>query len=374
MVWNLVSLFENTLEGIMRKRTVLVFVLILVAFLCLQPIFAQGGKETAASADMPYKGQTLTVSMWGYNMDLLVKNVLKPFEDKHGVKIVTETGNNSDRFTKLAARKDNPIVDVAYFAGTWAYEAMKQGLIQPYDPAKIPNLANIIEPAKDPLGGRYAIGYTIQHLGIFYRTDKVAQIKSWKDLSRAELKGFLSIPGITTTYGPAIVYMMSKAWGGDFENTEVGWQKIAELAPSLVTAYNNSSELNALIIQEEVYAAPYTSFSWGNIKASGLPVAQVIPEEGLVGSFSVASVVKGTKNVDLAHLFIDHLLSYEVQLAEAMDLVDSPVHTGVTLPPEVAENLTYGEELISKLHFFDEGKTAALQPDWIARWNKIFSK
>ncbi|MFA7643257.1 MAG: hypothetical protein WCY74_08265, partial [Sphaerochaetaceae bacterium] len=65
----------------MRKRTVLVFVLILVAFLCLQPIFAQGGKETAASADMPYKGQTLTVSMWGYNMDLLVKNVLKPFED-----------------------------------------------------------------------------------------------------------------------------------------------------------------------------------------------------------------------------------------------------------------------------------------------------
>lgn len=374
MVQRLVSLFENTLEENMGKRKVMGVVLILVTILCLQPLFAQGGRESAATAEMPYKGQTLTISMWGYNMDLLIKNVLKPFEDQHGVKIVTETGNNSDRFTKLAARKDNPIVDVAYFAGTWAYEAMKQGLIQPYDPAKIPNLAHIIEPAKDPLGGRYAVGYTIQHLGIFYRTDKVAPISSWRDLSRAELKGFLSIPGITTTYGPAIVYMLSKAWGGDFNNTEVGWQKIAELAPSLVTAYNNSSELNALIIQEEVYAAPYTSFSWGNIKASNLPVAQVIPEEGLVGSFSVASVVNGTKNEDLAHLFIDHLLSYEVQLAEALDLVDSPVHTDVVLPPEIAENLTYGEELISKLHFFDEGETAALQPDWIARWNRIFSK
>jgi len=358
----------------MGKRSVMGFIVVLVAVLCLQPVFAQGGKEAAATADMPYKGQTLTISMWGYNIDLLVKNVLKPFEDTYGVKIVTETGNNSDRFTKLAARKENPIVDVAYFAGTWAYEAMKQGLIQPYDPAKIPNLANIIEPAKDPLGGRYAVGYTIQHLGLFYRTDKVAPLTSWKDLSRTELKGFLSIPGITTTYGPAIVYMLSKAWGGDFSNTEVGWQKIAELAPSLVTAYNNSSELNALVIQEEVYAAPYTSFSWGNIKASGFPVASVIPEEGLVGSFSVASVVKGTKNEDLAHLFIDHLLSYEVQMAEAMDLVDSPVHTGVKLPAEIGENLTYGDELIAKLHFFDEGDTAALQADWIARWNKIFSK
>jgi putative spermidine/putrescine transport system substrate-binding protein len=120
--------------------------------------------------------------------------------------------------------------------------------------------------------------------------------------------------------------------------------------------------------------APYTSFSWGNIKATGLPLATVIPEEGLVGSFSMVAVVKGTQNEDLAHLFIDHLLSYEVQYAEAMDLVDSPVHTGVVVPPEIAENLTYGEELISKLHFFDESKSAASQAEWIARWNTIFSK
>lgn len=168
--------------------------------------------------------------------------------------------------------------------------------------------------------------------------------------------------------------MLSKAWSGDFSNTEVGWQKLAELAPSLVTAYNTSSELNALILQEEVYAAPYTSFSWGNIKATRLPVANIIPEEGLVGSFSMVSVVNGTKNIDLAHLFIDHVLSYEVQYAEAMDLVDSPVHVGVELPDDIAENLTYGEDLISKLHFFDEGELATVQADWIARWNKIFSK
>ena len=360
----------------MRKvRNLLIILLVLLAV--SSQVFATAEKESSSAAevnDMPYQGQELTVSMWGYNMDLLEKNIIKPFEEKYGVKIIVETGNNSARFTKMVARKDNPLVDVALFAGSWAYKAKEEGIIKPYDPSRLTNLSALMDSAKDPLGGNYAIGYTIQHLGLFYRTDKVAAITSWKDLSRADLKGFLSIPSITTTYGPAIVYMLSKAWAGDYNATDVGWQKIEELVPSLVTAYNRSSELNTLVAQEEVYAAPYSSFAWGTILGSGLPVANVIPKEGLVGSFSMVSIGAGAKNEDLAYLYIDHLLSYDVQLAEAMDLVDSPARTDIKLPPEVAKNLTYGDELISRLHFFDHKAIADVQEDWIKRWHTIFSK
>ena len=358
------------------KKTLNVLLAALILLAVITPVYAVGEKEVASSAvdEMPYKGQTLTISMWGYNMDLLEKNIIKPFEEMYGVKVVTESGNNSDRFTKMVARKANPIIDIALFAGSWAYKAKAEGIIKPYDPSKLTNLSALMESAKDPLGGKYAIGYTIQHLGLFYRTDKVAEITSWKDLSRDDLKGLLSIPGITTTYGPSVVYMLSKAWAGDFDATDVGWQKIEELEPALVTAYNRSSELNTLIAQEEVYAAPYSSFAWGSIIGSGLPVANVIPKEGLVGSFSMVSLAAGTKNEDLAYLYIDHLLSYEVQMAEAMDLVDSPARTDIVLPPEVAVNLTYGEELISQLHFFDHKAMADVQEEWIDRWNKIFSK
>ncbi|QQO09198.1 ABC transporter substrate-binding protein [Breznakiella homolactica] len=357
----------------MKKRSVL-FAAVAAVIVLLSVGCSKDSDKKTGDAESPYKGQTLTLSMWGYNMDLLEKNYIRPFEEKYGVTIVSETGNNADRLTKLVARKDKPIVDVAYFAGNFAYDAMKQDLLQPYDPAKIPNLKEIIPSAVDPLGGRYAVGYSLSHMGLFYRSDKTAPITSWKDLSRAELKGFLSIPGITTTYGPGLIYMLSKAWGGDVNNTEVGWAKVAELAPSLVTAYNTSSELNSLIIQEEVYAAPYTSFSWGQIEASGLPVASAIPEEGLVGSFSVVSIVKGSPNVELAHLFIDHLLSYDVQYSEAMDLVDSPVRTDVKLPADIAAKLTYGDELISNLFFYNEEDVAKNKADWVARWNRIFSK
>ena len=349
------------------KKTILTIVLTLTLAFSMSSL-------SAAEDAMPYKGQTLTVSMWGYNMDLLEKNVIRPFEEKHGVTIVTETGNNSDRFTKMVARKANPLVDVALFAGSWAYKAIEEGIIQPYKPESLDNLDAIMPDAKDPLGGNYAIGYTIQHLGLFYRSDEVDPITSWKDLSREELKGLVTIPGITTTYGPTLIYMLSKAWGSGFEDTETGWAKIEELAPSLVTAYSRSSELNTLIAQEEVYVAPYASFAWGNIVKSGLPVANVIPEEGLVGSFSMVSVAAGTKNEELAHLYIDHLLSFDVQKAEAMDLVDSPVRLDVELPEEVASKLTYGEELLSSLHFFSQKEMAAVQEEWIKRWSAIFSQ
>jgi len=335
-----------------------------------------GPSKEAAPPDeeMPFRGKTLTVSMWGFNMDLLEKNVIKPFEQKYGVEVVTEVGNNSDRFTKMVARKSNPIVDVALFAGAYAYKAVEEGLLKPYDPTKLHNLDKIIEPARDPLGGRYAIGYTIQHLGLCYRSDKVSPIKSWKDLSNPDLKGFLSIPHLNTTYGPTIIYMLSKAWGGSFDATDIGWAKLKELSSSIVTAYNNSSQLQTLLQQEEVYAAPYTSFSWGNISAIGLPIVSIIPEEGLVGSFSMISIAAGTKNEELAHLYIDHLLSYDVQLAEAMDLVDSPIRTDIKLPPEVAGKLTYGDELIKNLHFFSQKEMAAVEEVWIEKWNEIFTK
>ncbi|MCF7945794.1 MAG: ABC transporter substrate-binding protein [Spirochaetia bacterium] len=355
----------------LKKMLLMAAVLLLAAV----PVFSKGVQEDGHADElMPYKGESLTVSMWGYNMDLLEKNVIKPFEEKHGVDIIVETGNNSDRFTKMMARKDNPLVDVALFAGAWAYKAMEEEIIKPYDPEKLENLSAVMEAARDPLGGQYAIGYTIQHLGLVYRTDKLDPITSWKDLSKKDVREVLSIPGITTTYGPSIIYMLSKAWGGDFKDFEAGWEKLEEMAPYLVTVYSRSSELNTLISQEEVYAAPYASFSWGSIKASGLPLETVIPEEGLVGSFSMVSVGAGTEKDDLAHMYVDHLLSYDVQLAEAMDLVDSPARTDISLPEEIAENLTYGDELISQLHFFSQKEMAETQEEWIDRWNRIFSE
>ncbi len=354
----------------MNNRSILSLILVIAV-----PIlaFASGQPETEGNEDMPFAGETLVVSAWGFNLDLIEENVVRPFEEAHGVDVVFETGNNSERFTRMAARRNNPEVDVALFAANWALNASEEGLLQPYDPSLLTNLDGIYEFARDPLGNGMAVGYTIQNLGIVYRTDLLEPITSWADLGRPELRGFLSVPNITTTYGPTLIYMLGAAFGDGYDDHEAGWTALEQAADLITTAYGRSSELTTLVAQEEVYAAPYTSFAWGSLAATGHPLEKAFPVEGLPGSFSMIGIAHGADDVELAHLYVDHMLSYEVQLAQALDLVDSPARPDIELPPEIGDNLTYGSDLIGQLLFFDLAEISAVQDEWIDRWNAIFT-
>ncbi len=117
------------------------------------------------------------------------------------------------------------------------------------------------------------------------------------------------MPGLATTNGPATIVMLAKAFGGDIDNTEPAWERLPELADQLVTVYTRSSDLIALVQQEEVWVAPYSSFSIGNLLDTGLPLEMVIPSEGLPAAASVVSIVAGTEKSDLAHKYIDFLIS-----------------------------------------------------------------
>ncbi len=43
----------------------------------------------------------LVVSTWGLNEDVLKETVFEPFAKEHGVEIVLDIGNNSERLTKI---------------------------------------------------------------------------------------------------------------------------------------------------------------------------------------------------------------------------------------------------------------------------------
>ncbi len=328
-----------------------------------------------AAGGMALAQATLTVSTWGFNMDLLDKNITRPFEQKYNVKVVYETGNNADRLTKMVARKANPNVDVVHFAGNFTLRAIKEGLLAPYDPAKIPSLTDLYDWAKDPLGDRYGIGYAVSSYGLFYRTDKVKEpVTSWADLWRKDLKGYVTLPDIATTNGPATVYMLARAAGGDMDNTDAMWPRLKELAGSLVTTYRNSSEMLTLVKQGEAWVGAYPSFSWGQLLDTKVPLKAVIPREGLTGFQSIVSVVKGARNPDLAYKYIDWILSEPVQRAEALDLVDSPTNKRVVVPADIAPKLTYGDDVVKSLIFMDEEKVARVLPDWVKRWNATMAK
>lgn len=319
----------------------------------------------------------LNVSTWGFNLDLLDKNISKPFLERYGIEIVREVGNNSVRLTKLISQKNNPVIDVVHFVDYYAMLALKEGLLQPVDVSKLKNYTEIYDFAKDPLGNNYGVGYTVYSMGIVYRTDKIkGPITSWKDFWNKEVAGHISLPDITTTQGPVLMMLFNQIYGGNAYDPELkaAFERVNQLKKNVVTFYKTSSELINLFKMGEVWMAPVQRFSWGQFLETGLPLVWITPVEGMPGFLNVISIVKGAKNLEGAYKYIDFLISQEVQYAQAMDLVDSPVNVNVIVPQEIAEKLTYGVDHIESLIFYRTDFIVENYDRWINKWNELIAQ
>lgn len=326
--------------------------------------------------------ETLIVSIWGFNLDVLEENVFAPFEELHNVEIVLDTGNNSDRLARLQAQGESTNVDVAHFATQFTQIASQADLLQPYDPDKLENLDELFDWAQDPLGNLAGVGYTVNSLSLIYRSDLIeAEVTSWADLLRDDVAGFVSIPEMSTTFGPATLIMIDRALamqdmeeGEELEeinyDADLAWEALPQLADNLVTTYIRSSELTTLVQEEEVRVAPYASFAIGNLINTGHDLSTVVPDEGIVGQTNMISITAATDKVDLAHAYIDWFISHDVQLAEALDLIDSPVNATVELPEDICALLTCGE-MLDTMIVLNQAEVTDRLADWLERWNEV---
>ena len=99
--------------------------LILALGLTVGSLAGCGKKEASEGATGANK--KLVISTWGLSEDLLNENVFAPFEKEHGVDIVLEIGNNSERLTKLQ-NNPNSDVDLVYLAESFAQQGIDGGL------------------------------------------------------------------------------------------------------------------------------------------------------------------------------------------------------------------------------------------------------
>ena len=327
-----------------------------------------------AAAPAQAQKRTLVLSTYGLNADLFKKHVYEPFSQRCGCELVLETGNAAERLAKLDARKANPTVDVVQITDFLALEASQKGLLQAIDHAQLKNLSQIYDFARDPLRNREAIAYTLYSVGLVVRTDKPSStISSWKDLARPELKGRVMLANITSNQGLAQLFMVDRASGGFAGDMAAGFARLAEVKPNVVTYYAQTAQMTALFAQDEAWVAPVGRFGWLNLKKTGKPLAWVVPREGQAGMMNTISIVRGSKNADLAHQLIDFWLSKDVQLALANDLADSPVNREVKPRPEAAEALTWGKAQIDSLVFMKPEAVLRDRAGWVAQWNRMIA-
>jgi putative spermidine/putrescine transport system substrate-binding protein len=316
----------------------------------------------------PGRADTLTISVYGFAQDAYKRLVYDPFEAKCGCKLVVETGNSVERLAKMEENKANPVIDMAVVSMADGLEASRRGLVDKVDVSQLSNYGKLYDIAKDPNGDGMSVGYTFYATSIVYRSDKIS-IDSWADLLSPKLAGHVAIPNITTNQGPPTLYMLGIALGKDTPDLKAAIGAIGQHKNDIVTFYVRASQIVQLMQQDEIWAAPIGRFAWEGFSKMNLPIKWAVPKEGQTGGMNVMILTKGSKNHDLALRFMDFWLSTEIQTALAVNLVDSPANKDVKVSPQIAANLTYGEDTVKSLKLIPSATALANRETWLSEWN-----
>ena len=253
-------------------------------------------------------------------------------------------------------------------------KGIEEGLFEDIDLSKIENAADMITAAKTMADAGQGVAYTINSIGIMYNPDAVDfEIKGFDDLWDSRLEGMVSIPEITTTFGPAMVYMASDHAGVDIksDNAEAAFKALEELKPNLVKTYAKSADLINMFTSGEVAVAVVGDFGVPTIQAANPDLVYVTPDI-TYANFNTISITKNCKNKDLAYEYLNYRLSPELQAKTGKALNEAPTNKKVEFTEEESKNMTYGPKA-ANAKVLDYSFVNPQLNSWIDQWNRIIN-
>ena len=331
------------------------------------------GCSSASNGEGGDSSNKLILSTYGLSEDISAEEVYKPFEEANNCEIVTETGSTNERYTKLSADAQTTI-DVIELSQAMTAQGIEEGLFEPIDLSKLENSQYLIGAAKEMAEAGQGVAYTINSVGIMYDPEAVGfEITSFDDLWEASLEGQVAIPDITTTFGPAMVYMASDHAGVDVEsdNGAAAFQALEELKPNIVKTYAKSSDLINMFTSGEITAAIVGDFGVPTIKEANPNLVYITPEV-TYANFNTISITKNSKNKELAYKYIDYRLSKELQEKTGRALNEAPTNSQVEFTEEEAAAMSYGEAA-DRAKVLNYSFVNPILSDWIDQWNRILN-
>lgn len=274
-----------------------------------------------------------------------------------------------DTVSKLVASKANPPFDVVLLDEGPYLAALPQDVFEKIPADKVPNLKDVPAKLVDPRGfGVYVSG---QIIGIAYNTEKIKNPpRTWNDLLKPEYKGRVGLAGMGSTLMSAWMVEIARLNGGSEENLEPAFAFVHKLLPNVSAVASNPGALATLFQQDQIDISVHYNNNVGDLQSKGVPVALARPDSGWIHIKSVMSIVKNTKNADLAAAYINEALSPDVQsrMADAPWLV-APVSskTVFSKPLQVYAKNTADIEAMNGV---DWAKLNPRRAEYIDRFNR----
>ncbi|MBN6070401.1 ABC transporter substrate-binding protein [Aggregatibacter actinomycetemcomitans] len=241
------------------------------------------------------------------------EKVTRDFGAKYNVETQFVHGGTETIFGKIKAEKDNPQADF-WYGGTIEphFQAGELGLLEAY---RSPKQAEILPQFKTLMaekGEFTSVAYMLV-LGFGVNTQKLAQLglpmpQTWEDLLKPEYKGEIQLPdprASGTTY--TIMATLIQLWG-----EEKAFDYLKKLNEN-VSQYVKSNLVTANLSRGETAISIGFVHSYATEKEKGAAVEAVMPQGKTGYALGGASIIKGARNLDNAKLFMDYVLSKEVE-------------------------------------------------------------
>jgi putative spermidine/putrescine transport system substrate-binding protein len=317
----------------------------------------------------PAAAQELVVGSFGGSFADNVKAChVTAFEKATGATVSLKLGNSSQFAAAIRATAGKPDMDVVFIDNSLAAQTHGEKLNETLDRKLISNAGDLIPTAwgKDD-------SYVVAMVGgtaLVYNPKLVkAPPTSWLDLFDPAYAGKYVIGDISGTSGLQFLLALNKLKGGTLEDIGPGIEAIKPLAKGSPVLYTQADQLLALFERGEIAIAPWYPDRAGVAIDKGMSLAVAFPKEGAVGILPSVLIPKGTSKRELAHKFVDQVLSAEGQGCMSERAYLGSVNTKVKLSEKVQKLVPYGETL-KNAWFIDPEVIAKNLPNWTRRWQR----
>jgi len=336
---------------------------------------ALAGAGTSLAQPAGVESEVVLAGYGGTYEQFTRNQIIPAFEKATGIKVKLVVGTALSNYAKVVASRNNPDIDV-YWSNELTHAAGKQqGLYDKLDSRVVTNLVDIYRTSIDPDG--IGVGSHVQVTGFQYNSAKFKEAgipvpTSWNDLADPRLKGKVALYNFSVAFSQDLLVLYTRLAGGTEKDVRPGLNKIKALKESgnLAMFASSSAELDNMLVQGQAWITVNGGPRAYILKDRGAPIDFAVPKEG--GGFftNYFDVVKGAPHPKAAQLLVNFLISPEVQLIIANDVVAAPVNKKVIVSDAMKARIPMGDDQLNKLIRIDRVEMNKQLDNWAEMWNR----
>jgi spermidine/putrescine transport system substrate-binding protein len=263
-------------------------------------------------------------------------SVIEKFEKEYNVTVIyDEFASNEDMFAKLKAGGSG--LDIVFPTGDYVSIMITQNMLERIDKTALSNLGNIdpavLQKASYDPDMEYSVPYYYGAAGVIVNTARVPDFeRSWSIFGRRDLRGRMTmLDDMREVMGDALVYL---GYSVNTRNPDH-----INAAKELI---NHSWKPNLVKFDAEAFGKGYANGDFWVVQGYAEVVFEeiadnpammrdtvyFIPEEGGPAYLDSMCILKGSKNIELAHKFIDFIHRPEIY-AEFADAFGFPATVNI---------------------------------------------